>query len=195
MPFPLESFTRTMVERHFRRKNLEWTEDYFLRALDSSSKYDVYWAVLALRDCGTIRSIPALKAKLDHSMRDVKSTSILTIAHIAGASETLFFAEALLSPSYREKGYAMWALRDAADGRAVESVLAYFRKNMAKLRRGELVNGTLADGLEYLGRHGSEQPATRALFLQVRSVWDHLPSGERDEILKRMPDFVASSSN
>ena len=126
-------------------------------------------------------------------MRDVKSTSILTIAHIAGASETLFFAEALLSPSYREKGYAMWALRDAADGRAVESVLAYFRKNMAKLRRGELVNGTLADGLEYLGRHASGQPATRAFFLQVRSVWDHLPSGERDEILKRMPDFVASS--
>lgn len=193
MPFPLDSFTRTMVERHFRRKTLEWTEDYFLRALDSSSKYDVYWAVLALRDCGTTRCIPALRDKLDHPMRDVKSTSILTIAHIAGASETLLFAEALLSPSYREKAYAMWAIRDAADGRAVDSVLAYFKKNMAKLRRGELVNGTLVDGLEYLGRHASGQQPIRAFFLQVVSAWDRLPSGERDDILKRMPDFLASS--
>ena len=120
MPFPLNEQTRQFVRNHFRRKNLEWTEDYFLNVLESSDrKRDVYWAVLALRDCGTARSIPHLVAKLNYPMQDVKCTSILTIAHIAGPAETELYARALLDPKYREKGYAMWAIRDAADERAV----------------------------------------------------------------------------
>jgi len=65
---------------------------------------------------------------------------------------------------------------------------------MAKLRRGALVNGTLADGLEYLHRHGDGQPAVQALFREVQSVWEALPAGERETILKRLPDFVAQFS-
>jgi HEAT repeat protein len=190
MPFPLDDFTRAMVERHFRRKNLEWTEDYFLRSLDSHSRHDVYWAVLALRECGTVRCVAALRAKLSHPMQDVKCTSILTIAHIAGAEATPLFGEALLSPTYKEKGYAMWAIRDAADERAVEPVLAYFRKNRAKLRRGALANGTLPDGVEFLNRHVNTQPAIRDFFAEVRSVWERLAPGEREEILKRVPQFL-----
>ena len=190
MPFPLDSFTRTMVEHHFRRKKLEWTEDYFLQALDSHSKHHVYWAVLALRDCGTARSVPALRAKLGHPMQDVKCTAILTIAHIAGANETLLFGEALLSAPYKEKGYAMWAIRDAADARAVEPVLTYFQKNRAKLRRGALVNGTLPDGVQYLNRYVTFQPAIRSFFDEVRSAWERLAAGEREEIIKRVPTFM-----
>ena len=191
MPFPLGDVTRSMVERQFRRKNLEWTEDYFLRALDSPSKHDVYWAVLALRDCGTLRAVPALREKLTYPMRDVQTTALLTLAHIAGASETPFFGDTLLSSDYRDKGYAMWAIRDAADVRAVDAVLAYFRKNMAKLRRGALVNGTLPDAVEYLSRHLSARPAIREFFAEIRSAWDRLPPGERQEVLKRVPEFLA----
>jgi hypothetical protein len=55
-------------------------------------------------------------------MQDVKATSILTIAHIAGARETPFYAQALLDPGYPLKDYAMWAAEEPADERAVDAV-------------------------------------------------------------------------
>jgi hypothetical protein len=58
MPFPNDETTRRFIERHFRRKNLIWSEDYFIHVLETSEKkYDTYWAVIALRDCGT--SLPS----------------------------------------------------------------------------------------------------------------------------------------
>lgn len=194
MPFPIDEFTRDMIKDHFRRKNLVWTEDYFFAALESSQKNDVYWATIALRDCGTTRCVDALKAKLNYPMKDVKCTSILTIAHIARASETPFYAQALLSPIYKEKTYAMWAIQDAADARAVAPVLTYFKKNRAKLLRGKLVNATLADGIEYLYRHSLGNPDASEFFEQIRNAWSALASGERREILKRVPNFMGHNA-
>jgi hypothetical protein len=181
-----------MIERHFRRKDLRWTEEYFVAALDSPRKHDVYWATIALRDCGTMQCVPALRAKLSYPMKDVKCTSLLTIAHLAGASETPLYAEALLDASYPEKGYAMWAIRDAADERAVDAVLAYFRQNRAKIRRGELTNATLPDGIDYLSRYAETRPAIHEFFGDIRLVWTSLASGERNEIIKRVPNFMQS---
>jgi hypothetical protein len=187
MSFPLDEFTCGIIRKHFRRKNLEWSEDYFIQVLETSShKYDIYWAILALRDCGTSKPVPALKAKIHYPMRDVMSTSILTIAHIAGAAESSFYGEALLDPKYPEKGYAMWAIRVAADQRAAEAVLSYFRKNMSKIRRGKLYNATLPDGLEYLQRYLETQPGVSEFFQQIDACWESLAEGERQEILKRV---------
>ncbi|HKP38390.1 MAG TPA: hypothetical protein VJT71_16135 [Pyrinomonadaceae bacterium] len=194
MPFPIDELTRDMIKSHFRRKNLVWTEDYFLAALESSQKYDVYWATIALRDCGTTRCVDALKAKLNYPMKDVSCTAILTIAHIARESETPFYAQALLSPIYKEKTYAMWAIQDAADARAVPPVLAYFKKNRAKLLRGKLINATLADGIEYLHRYRVGNPDVTKFFEEVRNAWSALAAGERSEILKRVPNFMGDNA-
>jgi hypothetical protein len=189
MPFPLSNDTELAIRRHFRKK-LEWTEEYFINVLKTSARrYDIYWAVIALRDCGTPRSIPALREKLTYPMQDVKCCSILTIAHIGGADETPLYAEALSSPEYREKGYAMWAIRDAADHRAVPAVLAYFKKNRSRLRSGNLGNGTVADGLEFLERHERASDEIPRLFDDVRGFWERLPQGERTEIAKRVRFF------
>ena len=75
-------------------------------------------------------------------MQDVKCVAILTIAHIARESATPTISHALLDPVYREKAYAMWAINDAADERAIPAVLNYFAKNKAKLKAGHLKNGT-----------------------------------------------------
>lgn len=191
MPFPLSDFTRQMIEKHFRKKGLIWSEDYFLSVLvaASSGKHDVYNAVLALRDCGTVRVVPALKEKIAYPMQDVQSTAILTIAHIAREAETPFYADTLLNPSYRQKGYALWAIRDAGDARAIDAVLEYFRKNMSKLKAGKLTNATLPDGLEYLQRHMDREPRIGDFFRDVRNLWSNLPGGERKEIVKRVKDF------
>jgi hypothetical protein len=191
MPFPLSPHTREAIQHHFRRKDLVWSEGYFVNVLKTSEKkHDIYWAVLALRDCGTKSAIPALKEKLNYPMQDVKCTSILTIAQIARADETLLYAEALSSSEYREKGYAMWAIRDAADDRAIDAVLAYFKKNRSRLKSGNLTNATLADGLEYLERHWNESHEIRHFFSDVDGFWEKLPQGERTEISKRVKFFA-----
>ena len=190
MPFPLESYIRQPIEHHFRRKKLVWSEEFFVNVLNTSDKkYDIYWAVLALRDCGTTGCISALKEKLTYPMQDVKCTTILTIAHIAGAEETDFYAEMLSSPDYREKSYAMWAIKDAADHRAIKPVLAYFKKNYSKLKNGKLTNGTLAHGLEFLGRHLKENNEIGDFFSEIKNVWEKLPQGERTEIAKKVAFF------
>ena len=192
MPFPLAAGTRDTIERYFRRHDLAWTEEFFVRVLESSErKHDVYWATIALRECGTATCLDALKAKLHYPMQDVKCTSLLTVAHIAGPSETPLYAAALLDPAYREKGYAMWAIRDAADARAVDAVLAYFRKNRSKLKNGTLVNGTVADGIEYLARYRAD-PGVGAFLEEVRGVGDRLGPGNVAEIKKRVPGFFAA---
>jgi hypothetical protein len=188
MPFPLDPTTEQFIKNHFRRKGLRWEEDYFIEMLASEQKYDVYWATLALRGCGTEKCVPPLKEKLYHPMQDVKCTSILTVAHVAGAGETPFYARALLDPGYREKGYAMWAIWDCADERAVDAVLQYFTRNRGKLRAGKLANGTLVKGVEYLGRFRGREDVNEFLGF-VKSIWPDLPAGERQELAKRVDYF------
>ena len=190
MPFPLDDNAREFVRRHFKRKALEWTEDYFINVLETSGqKHDVYWATIALRDCGSQKCIPALKTKLLYPMQDVKCTALLTIAHVAGAAETELYTNALLDPAYRDKAYAMWAIRDAADARAVDAALSYFRKNLAKIRAGKLANGTLPEGLDYLQKFVDTQPAVAELFSEISKYWSKLAEGERKTIMERIPSY------
>lgn len=190
MPFPMNDTTRGMIERNFRRRNLVWGEAYFLNVLATSEKkHDVYCAVLALRDCGTLQAVPALKEKLTFPMMDVQATALLTIAHIARAAETPLYAAMLLDPAYKQKGYATWAIRDAADARAVDAVLEYFAKNFSKLKSGKLTNATLPDGVEFLQRHAEADARIPDFFRKVEGIWPKLAEGERTEIVKRAEWF------
>jgi hypothetical protein len=170
MPFPLDDFQRKWIESHFK-KRLEWTEDYFLSMLESSRKSDVWRAVVALRECGTVKSIPHLKKLLYHTTEDVKCTSILTIAHISREKETSFYAEALLDPKYREKVYAMWAIDDAADERAVKAVVDYFNKNKSKLKADKLRPDLIIHGVRYLARHFDNFPEIQKIFKMISDSW------------------------
>lgn len=191
MPFPIDESTRDTILHHFRKKQGVWDEAYFVKMLQTANdKYDVYWSVIALRDCGTTACIPALTDKLQFPMQDVKCGAMLTIAHVAGDSETPLYADALIGTSFRDKGYAMWAIRVAADARAVDAVLAYFKKNKARLKQGKLANATLADGLEYLDKYRTSKPEIAALFEEVDAVWPNLPEADRRDISKRLPYFA-----
>jgi len=191
MPFPIDDGTRDTIRHHFRKKNMVWEEAYFVNVLQTASdKYDVYWSVIALRDCGTKACIPALKDKLQFPMQDVKCGAMLTIAHVAGAEETPLYADALIGTSFRDKGYAMWAIRVAADAQAVDAVLAYFKKNRAKLKQGKLANATLADGLDYLDKYRASNPEIAAFFEEIDGVWPTLPEADRRDISKRLPYFA-----
>ena len=135
--FSLDASDKEAIKDHFRRnKAFSWSEEFFLSAINTAkSKYDVYWAVIALRDYGTRKSLPALKALSKYPMQDVKACAVLTIAQIAGAAETPYFVQVLEYPlSGRNKVYALWAIGVAGDERALESVERYVRKNKKKLQ-------------------------------------------------------------
>ena len=91
MHFPNRASLRATIEKHFRRKHVPYSEDGFIEVLQlsTSSSMDVYWATIGLRDVGTVKCIPFLKEKLHYPKQDVKDCSILTIAHIAGAAESI----------------------------------------------------------------------------------------------------------
>ena len=189
MPFPLD-IGQDFIERHFRKRGFAWSEDFFLSVLNEPrSKHDVYWSALGLRKVGSPRCIPILVSLLAYPMKDVKCVAILTIAHIGGATVTPLLADALISPTYREKGYAMWAILDAADDRAISAVLQYFSKNRTKLRAGKL--DAFGDGTRYLAKFTSSNAEARAFIEEIPNYWSRIPEGTRQEIQKHLPDFVA----
>jgi hypothetical protein len=191
MPFPLDQYGQETIERHFKRRQFRWDEDYFTSVLECPrSKHDVYWAAIGLRKVGTERSVPALRALFTFPMKDVKCVSILTIAHIVREKATLILSEALLDPKYPEKTYAMWAINDAADERAIPAVLEYFSRNKSKLRNGKLVNGTFVDGVQFLANHTDKHADARVFLESISGFWKKICAGERTELQKRLPELA-----
>lgn len=171
MRFELDDSTSGAVNHYFRKRiGFEWNEEFFLGAISSArSKYDVYWSVIALRKVGTSRAIPYLKELILYPMSDVKSCAVLTISQIAKATETEFYAGTLLNPKYREKSFAMWAIEDAADERAIPAVVEYLKKNLGKIRSNfssnrSLHKETVLDAGRYLLRFARTNPLAREML-------------------------------
>lgn len=171
MPFPLSEHEIAFVLRHFRKpKPFPWNEQTFLDIIAApQKKMDCYYAAIALRDCGSASAVPALKSLLTHPMRDVKAVALLTIAHIARESESDFYGALLLDTSFREKTYALWAIADAADVRALPSVLAYLKKNHARVTAGTLPMDSLRHAQTFLIRAGDEENAEVLEWLGAKS--------------------------
>jgi len=132
MPFSLSDSEAQEIATTLRRrhKDLVWSEAFLLDLIEAqASKMDVYWAVIGLRHCGSKRSVAALKRLATYPVQDVKATAMLTIAQLAGAVETPYYADCLSEPSYKAKDYALWAIGEVGDGRALEAVHAYVKRS------------------------------------------------------------------
>jgi HEAT repeat protein len=153
--FSLDASNKETISEHFKRnKAFSWSEEFFLSAINTDkSKFDVFWAVIALRDCGTPKSLPALKALSRYPKQDVKDSAVLTISQIAGAAETPYFVEMLEDPlSARSKVYALWAIGVSGDERALASVEQYVRKNKKKLQAEDVDPRAQQEVLAFLYR-------------------------------------------
>lgn len=176
----LKEGCKEFIKKCIRRKNFAWHEDFFLEVIaNPRNKMEVYWSVLALRGFGSERSIPILKELIYFPMQDVKACSILTIAQLAGAKETAFYASALLDPKYREKDYALWAIWAVANDQAIKAVNAYLKKCLPRVKSNRL--GTPALAVEYL----LEQPvmSTETAKLLVKLVESKEPASTAEQQL------------
>jgi hypothetical protein len=180
------------IQKYFRRKRIPYTEDALLAVLeDGTQRQAVYWATIGLRDVGTMRSVPFLQAKLHYPMQDVKDCAILTVAHIAGAAATDFYVDALLDKRTR-KLYPMWAIRVAADERAIDAVLAYVGRVLQRLERPTPSDpgDAYVDGLEYLARFHAIDPRIPPMFDRVRRIWHLLPAGAQSRLAVSIPNIA-----
>ena len=187
--FPNSETTRQAIAEHFLKRRTPLTEDAILAVIKTPrSKYDVYWGVLALRDLGTSQSIPVLKGLLHYPMQDVKDCSLLTLAHIAGASETPFYLEALADKRTR-KIYPMWAIEVAADERAVPVVMEFVNSALRKVMRPKAADpgDAYISGLKYLARMGLDRPELQPTLALLKKAWANLPEGHRVVLRRALP--------
>jgi len=176
-------------------KDLLWSEEGLLSLIDRpKSKTDVYWSVIGLRHCGTRRCVPVLKTLATHPMQDIKASAILTIAQVAGSAETAYFAECLVDPKYKVKGYAMWALGVAGDATAMDAVHAYIKKRKRELSAKSSDPRTQQEVVAYfyrtLGPEGTEDILTRHYPFVLDSLvasFNSLPAMVRERFALRVP--------
>ena len=181
--FPNSEGTRRFIADHFRKRKIPVLEEAILELLRAPrTREDVYWSVLALRDVGTRRCVPALKALVNYPMQDVKDCTLLTLAHLVGAAETEFYVEVLQTKGTR-KGYPLWAIEVAADHRAMPAVLAYVTAALKKKDPGD----DYLQGIRYLLRIAPEVEKVLGLLL---AAWPRLPEGHREALRKALPERV-----
>lgn len=123
------------------------SEQELLRAIkENKTKLLVYYAVLGLRKVGTEKSVDILKRLISYPFEDVKTTSVLAIAAIAGGKETDFLTSLIDSKEYHVKSYPLAALWEVGDSRAIGSMLGV--AHIAK--SGNLPKGWDWDDIPYL---------------------------------------------
>jgi HEAT repeat protein len=195
MPFPLSAYSKRFIEHHFGRKgDFSWSEDFLLRIIDTSGdKYDLHRAAIGLREVGTERAVEPLRALLLYPNQDVKSVAILTIGHIAGAKATPIFIEALENPAYREKRYALWAIADSGDERALPAVRRYLHKNKTRFKR--VKQTPILHILDYVSKFLNALPEASKILDQIAEVWFELPERERKAIGRQYPELAAKFEN
>jgi hypothetical protein len=182
MPFPLADHNREAIEAHFRKRrkrvDFGWSEDFFIEVLRfSQDKHDLNYAGQALRAVGTIRAVPFLKPLVNFPNNDVRVIALLTVAHIARDAESDWYAELLHDPKFRMKDYALWAIQEAADSRALEAVEGFFNGKRRLIEVGKLDSFQIAMGRDYLQRMG-DSPSKASQLLE--GAWTRIPEAERE---------------
>ena len=197
MPFPLSEHSRKSIEQHFRKKgDFVWSESFFLSVLHTSgNKYDLWQAAIGLREVGTEQAVEPLRAMLMYPNFDVQAVALLTIAHIAGQRATPIYIEALENPAYRQKDYALWAIADAADTRAIPHVSGYLAKNSKRFKSGKLRRTPLHYIIKYLARFSDTEAEAKVLLEKIPEVWFGIPEFDRKGISREFPKLAEQFNN
>lgn len=194
MPFPNDENVKESVIHHFKRrkKGFTYDEETFIEIIQdpNSSKYDVYWSVIGLRDVGAEKCIKYLKQLIDFPMQDVKDCSILTISHLVGEEETEFYVS-VLEQKGKRKDFPMWAIVDSANSKAIEPVINYLEGVYKKWRQPkcDYVGVAYIDGLIYLSRYIENNKNINIIFDKFITIREKIPTGVKDRLKQEISYF------
>ena len=122
-------------EAYFRKLGVKYEADALIEMLKRGKpKSAMPAACHSLADLNARHAVPVLKTLADYPIQDVKATSVLAVARLAGRDETPWLVECL-SRKGTDKGYVLWALAAVGDPAAYEAVEGWFKKRLRQLEK------------------------------------------------------------
>jgi HEAT repeat protein len=145
---------------YFRKLGVAYDADALIDLLKREKpKSAMPAACHSLANLNAKHAVPLLKTLADYPVQDVKATSVLAVARLAGREETPWLVECL-SRKGTLKAYVLWALAAVADPAAYGPVNAWFEKHLRKLEKDPAVTptGNVAFAVAYLEQMTDHHP-------------------------------------
>jgi HEAT repeat protein len=176
-------------EAYYRRIGVAYTAEGLMKALqDKKPKSAMPLVCHSLADIGATQAVPLLKSLVDFPVADVKATSVLAVARLAGKDETSWMIECL-SRKGTDKAYVLWALAAVGDPLACEAVITWFEPVLRKLEKDPEADprGKAVFAIAYL----EQMPAPRAadMVQRFQKIAESLPSSTRRELAEHTRIF------
>ena len=142
---------------------------------------DIPSANAALGELKSRAAIPALTALIHHPIEDVKTSAIHALKEVGDASLTPVYLDALTDRSWVAKWYAMHALAEKGDERAIEPVCDRLRAALSRERKTNYGGDSeVTYALMYLDRWRPTSPKAGETIRWVREkAFDRLLPPER----------------
>jgi hypothetical protein len=169
---------------YFRKLGVKYEADALIDLLKREKpKSAMPVACHSLADLNARHAVPVLKTLADYPVQDVKATSVLAVARLAGSEETPWLVECLSRPGTL-KGYVLWALAAVGDPAAYGPVRTWFEKHLRKLERDPTSDsvGNVVFAVAYLEQMTEHHPEVMGLLERFKDVTPKLPGNVRSEL-------------
>jgi HEAT repeat protein len=169
---------------YFRKLGVKYEADALIELLKREKpKSAMPAACHSLADLNARHAVPILKTLADYPVQDVKATSVLAVARLAGREETPWLVECLARKGTL-KGYVLWALAAVGDPAAYGPVRAWFEKHLRQLERDPAVAspGNVVFAVAYLEQMTEHHPEVTELLDRFRVVAPKLTGNVRSEL-------------
>lgn len=169
---------------YFRKLGVKYEADALIDLLKREKPRSAMpVACHSLADLNAKHAVPVLKTLADYPVQDVKATSVLAVARLAGREETPWLVDCL-SRKGTLKAYVLWALAAVGDPAACGDVKAWFEKLLRKLERDPTGDapGNVVFAVAYLEQMTDHHPEVTGLLDRFKGVAPKLPSNVRSEL-------------
>ena len=169
---------------YFRKLGVKYEADALIDLLKREKpKSAMPVACHSLADLNAKHAVPILKSLADYPVQDVKATSVLAVARLAGSEETPWLVECL-SRKGTLKSYVLWALAAVGDPAAYGAVKPWFEKHLRQLERDPTADspGNVVFAVAYLEQMTEHHPEVMGLLDRFRAVEPKLRGNVRSEL-------------
>ena len=169
---------------YFKKLGVKYEADALIDLLKREKpKSAMPVACHSLADMNAKHAVPVLKTLADYPMEDVKATSVLAVARLAGREETAWLVECL-SRKGTLKSYVLWALAAVGDPAAYGAVSTWFQKRLRQLEKDPAGDprGNVVFAVAYLEQMTAHHPEVMELLDRFRGVAPKLPRSVRSEL-------------
>jgi HEAT repeat protein len=169
---------------YFRKLGVKYEADALIGLLQRAKpKSAMPAACHGLADLDAKHAVPVLKTLADYPVQDVKASSVLAVARLAGREATPWLVECL-SRKGTLKGYVLWALAAVGDPAAYVAVKAWFEKQLRILERDPAGDslGNVVFAVAYLEQMIDHHPEVSGLLDRFKAVAPRLPANVRSEL-------------